>query len=34
MLDTDNNGLIDMLELFTLMTLLSESRVEDKLRCK
>lgn len=34
MLDTDNNGLVDMLEVFSALALLSESRVEDKIRCK
>lgn len=33
-LDTDNNGLVDMLEIFSSLALLSESRVEDKLRCR
>lgn len=33
MLDRDQNGLIDMLQLFSVLALLADSRVEDKLRC-
>lgn len=32
--DTDNNGLIDALELFSGLILFSESKFEEKIRCK
>lgn len=32
--DTDNNGLIDSLELFSGITLFSDTKFEDKIRCK
>ena len=32
--DTDNNGLIDSLELFSGITLFSDTKIEDKIRCK
>ena len=32
--DEDNNGLIDALELFSGLILFSESKFEDKIRCK
>lgn len=31
--DTDNNGLIDSLELFSGITLFSDTKFEDKIRC-
>ena len=31
--DTDNNGLIDSLELFCGITLFSDTKFEDKIRC-
>lgn len=31
--DTDNNGLIDSLELFSGLALFSDSKNEDKIRC-
>lgn len=31
--DTDNNGLIDSLELFSGITLFSDTKIEDKIRC-
>ncbi len=31
--DTDNNGLIDSLELFSGIILFSETKFEDKIRC-
>ncbi len=31
--DTDNNGLIDSLELFSGLALFSDSKNEDKVRC-
>jgi hypothetical protein len=32
--DTDNNGLIDSLELFAGLTLLSDSDFDEKIECK
>jgi hypothetical protein len=32
--DTDNNGLIDSLELFSGIILFSDTKFEDKIRCK
>lgn len=32
--DTDNNGLIDSLELFSGIALFSNTKFEDKVRCK
>ena len=32
LLDDNNNGLIDSIELFTLLALFSDSRVEDRVR--
>jgi hypothetical protein len=31
--DTDNNGLIDSLELFSGIILFSDTKFEDKIRC-
>lgn len=31
--DTDNNGLIDSLELFSGIALFSDTKFEDKIRC-
>jgi hypothetical protein len=32
--DTDNNGLIDSLELFSGIAMYSEAKLEDTIRCK
>ena len=32
--DTDNNGLIDALELFSGLIIFADSQAEDKIRCK
>ena len=32
--DTDNNGLVDALELFAGLIMFSDAKAEDKLRCK
>ena len=32
--DTDHNGLIDSLELFSGMILFSDAKAEEKIRCK
>ena len=32
--DTDNNGLIDALELFAGLIIFADSQAEDKIRCK
>ena len=31
--DTDNNGLIDSLELFSGLAIFSDTKIEDKIRC-
>jgi microtubule-associated protein-like 5 len=32
--DTDNNGLVDAMEVFAGLIIFADSRAEDKIRCK